>query len=144
MKRETTVILAALGAIPLNALAQDVVVQSQQALALNERTISIVQSLIANNALYANREGTELRVRASALDDEMLAGLSQSGQAKVDEASGDYVMDSKFAAALAGSRILQSRSPQTVSDVLLLLKLEQDLKSEMGVELASFHSTPFF
>lgn len=144
MKRETTVILAALGAIPLNALAQNVEVQSQQALALNERTISIVQALIASNALYANREGTELRVRASALNDEMLAGLSQSGQARIDEVTGDYVMDSKFAAALAGSRILHGRSPQTVSDVLLLLKLEQDLKSEMGVELASFHSAPFF
>lgn len=144
MKKETTVILAALGAVPMTALAQEPMVQTQEALALNDRTIEIVQDLIARDALYANAEGTQLRIRSSALDAETIAGLSSSQQVQLDQDSGDYVLDAKFAAALAGSRILYGRSPKTVADVMLMLKLEKDLKSGMQQELAAFRSAPFF
>ena len=144
MKRKTTVILAALGAVPTAALAQNVPGQTQEALALNGRTISVVQSLIASDALYANPEATELRIRSAVLSDEMISGLEQSSQVVRDDESGDYVVNSKFAAALAGSRILHQSSPKSVADVLLLLKLEKDLKAEPKIELASFTSAPFF
>ena len=145
MKRETTVILMALGAIPGHAaLAQDGTAQTQEAVALNERTISIVQDLLAKNALYASADGTELRIRASAVDDETLAGLSSSEQVEIDPATGDYIVDPAFAAALAGSRILHQNMTKSVSDVLLLLNLEGKLQHGMQPELASFRSSPFF
>lgn len=144
MKIETTVILAALGAVPMTALAQEPIAQTQEAFALNERTIGIVQDLMARDALYANAEGTQLRIRSSALNAETVEGLASSQQVQIDELSGDYIMNQDFAAALAGSRILHSKAPKTVADVILLMKLEKDLKSGMQVELASFHSAPFF
>ena len=145
MKREMTVILAALGAIPIPALAQEGTAQVQEAFALNPRTIAIVQSLIERDALYANAEATELRIRTSALDSDTLAALASSGQVKADETTGDFVVDAKFAAALSGSRILHnSKMPKTVSDFLLLQKLESELKSGTRAELADFRSAPFF
>jgi hypothetical protein len=145
VKRETTVILAALGAVPFHAVAQEGMALVQEAVALNPRTIAIVQPLIERDALYANPEATELRVRASALGAETLAALAASGQVKADETMGDFVVESKFAAALSGSRILHnSKMPKTVSDFLLLQKLESELKSGTREELASLRSAPFF
>jgi hypothetical protein len=145
VKRESMVILAALGVIPVQALAQEGTAQMQEAVALNPRTIAIVQSLIEGDALYANAEATELRIRNSALGSDMKTALASSGQVKADENTGDFVVNSKFAAALSGSRILHnSTMPKTISDFLLLQKLENDLKTGTREELAAFRSAPFF
>lgn len=144
MKRETTVILAALGAIPAQAMAENGTAEVQQAFALNPRTVSVVQGLIQKEALYANADATELRIRSDVLDDEVLAAIEQSGRAQVDEQSGDFVVSQSFASALAKSRVLHQGMPKTVEDYLLLLKLEGDQESDLRVERASFRSTPFF
>lgn len=144
MKRETTVILAALGAIPAQAMAENGTAEVQQAFALNPRTVSVVQGLIQKEALYANADATELRIRSNVLDNEMLAAIQQSGRAQVDEQSGDFVVSQSFASALAKSRVLHQGMPKTVEDYLLLLKLEGDQESDLRVERASFRSTPFF
>lgn len=144
MKRETTVILAALGAIPAQAMAENGTAEVQQAFALNPRTVSVVQGLIQKEALYANADATELRIRSDVLDNEVLAAIEQSGRAQVDEQSGDFVVSQSFASALAKSRVLHQGMPKTVEDYLLLLKLEGDQESDLRVERASFRSTPFF
>lgn len=144
MKRETTVILAALGAIPAQAMAENGTAEVQQAFALNPRTVSVVQGLIEKEALYANADATELRIRSDVLDNEVLAAIEQSGRAQVDEQSGDFVVSQSFASALAKSRVLHQGMPKTVEDYLLLLKLEGDQESDLRVERASFRSTPFF
>lgn len=144
MKRETTVILAALGAIPAQAMAENGTAEVQQVFALNPRTVSVVQGLIQKEALYANADATELRIRSDVLDNEVLAAIEQSGRAQVDEQSGDFVVSQSFASALAKSRVLHQGMPKTVEDYLLLLKLEGDQESDLRVERASFRSTPFF
>jgi hypothetical protein len=144
VRRETTVILAALGVIPVYANAENGTAQVEQAFAMNPRTISIVQALIERNALYANAEGTELRIRASVLENGVLDGIMASGKVKADEESGDFIVNQTFASALAKSRVLHENMPKTVADYLLLQKLEGEQESDLQIEQASFHSAPFF
>ncbi|MGE0525983.1 MAG: hypothetical protein AB7G93_13205 [Bdellovibrionales bacterium] len=146
MKRESKVILAVLGIIPLQAVAHnqhDRPVNVQEALALNEGTVSAVQALLASGALYASDDGTRLMIDSKVVGPELHSRLENSRQVRKDNETGDYVVDSKFASALSGSRILNQKMASSVSEVLLLMKLERELKDVPRVELAGFRTNPF-
>lgn len=144
MKRETSVILAALGVSPAVASAQEIVQVEHRIEVLNPSTVLIVQRLLQSGAMYASQDATQLRIKASVLNDEMYAGIASSEQVNIDGASGDFVVDSAFASALAKSTLLNESMPQTVQDYLLLESLKKKSSSDLKIELANFRSNPFF